>query len=245
MKNIRGIVLRAYDLRDSSRMLEVLTHEGRVSVLCKGARRAKSRSLNLTEPYIEADFNLQAGRDLFYLKDGVLVAARLELREKIERLALAAASCDLLRAVLVEQPEPHLYAFLQAMLDACVSAQPEQTSALFCAYTLKLASLLGYRPALTRCVICGTPVRAGIFDAAAGGMLCEDHAGVQKADTWRMTSEALAFLWKVMCTPFAEIEAENLLRERRMAQMTTRYFLYHTGISEPKSMELLKKLRYL
>lgn len=245
MKNIRGIVLRAYDLRDSSRILEILTHEGRISVLCKGIRRAKSRSLNLTEPYIEADFNLQAGRDLFYLKDGELVTARLDLREKMERLALAAASCDLLRAVLVEQPDPHLYEFLRAMLDACEQMQPERTSALFCAYIIKLVSLIGYRPVLTRCTVCGAPVRAGVFDGDAGGMLCENHSSVGSGDAWRLREEELAFLWKVMRTPLAEIDTENFQRERRMTRMVMCYFLYHTGISEPKSMELLKKLRYL
>ena len=56
-KSLQGIVLQAYDVRDSSRMIDLFTQErGKVSVLVRGAKRNKSRFLNLSAPYVEGHF---------------------------------------------------------------------------------------------------------------------------------------------------------------------------------------------
>ncbi|MDD7593327.1 MAG: DNA repair protein RecO [Peptoniphilaceae bacterium] len=247
-KNLEGIVLQSYPVRDSSRMVELFTRaKGRVSFMARGAKRDKSRFLNLSEPYVEGTFELVSGRSAYYIKNGVIENAHLGLRQSVGRLCVARFATEVLLGVLVDQPEEELYA-LYAMLLAVLEETPEERlSHVAAAYVLKLVSFAGFRPVLGRCAHCGKPVRLGegFWDAEAGGVVDADH----RAPTARRLSAAdhatlvryIREPLRAILTPYGSTEGDG----RRLLGLCFGYYGVHTGRSVVSSLHMMKRLSLL
>lgn len=247
IKQLEGVVLQSYAVRDSSRMVDVFTRErGRLSFMARGAKRDKSRFLNLTEPYVAGAFELVAGRNTYYIKNGTIENAHLGLRRSIGRLTVARFATEVLLGVLVDQPEEDLYALYCALLDVLEEAPEERLSHLAAAYVLKLTSVAGFRPLLGRCVRCGAPVTSGevYFEAEAGGVVDGRHRTRQSV---RLSDAEYATLARYILTPLRAILAPTSPEGDggRMLRLCFQYYGVHTGRHVVSSLHMMKRLRLI
>lgn len=245
-KNVEGLVLRAYNVKDSSRIVDLFAKgQGRLSFMARGARRDKSPSLNLTQPFVEGRFNLQPGRSIFYFKDGQIENAHLGLRKSIRHLSLTEFSVEALSALLFTDPDPILYDFMVTYLDVLEGAEEMALSRLMAAYLLKLVSFAGFRPGLSRCLDCGSPIsRPLVFDLHGGGTVCGDHdrRPGQRILSLEEYKELLIYISQPFQAICRESLAENADLYRKLARLCLAYFQIQTGCDRFKSLAMLQDL---
>lgn len=248
-KSLQGIVLQAYDVRDSSRMIDLFTLErGRVSVLVRGAKRNKSRFLNLSAPYVEGRFHLVFGRTTNYLKEGSITDAHLGLRRSLKQLTTARFGTEALLGVLMDGEERDLFLLFQAFLRAVEEGDPAQLSHGVGAFLLKLCSFSGFRPRVSTCVYGGEPIDGHnvFFDAEAGGMACSVHAPSVGAEA--LSAEEYAAIVHYLRLPLRAImnaRDDSSVDARHLAGVCFRYYVTHTGRHTLGTLSMMKELRLL
>lgn len=185
-----AIVLRVMDYSETSLIAWMFTREhGRVHVIAKGARRARSPFEGAIEPLVHGEL-------VFYRKkrgaDGLETAKEFDpidlntgIRKDLPRLYRGVYLAEL----LIELSEREVAS--PAAFEAAVTALRELArgdsldGALFRA-ELALLMEAGLAPCLESCTHCGRPadlVAAGEvhFSPAAGGLLCGEHAAPDPA----------------------------------------------------------------
>ena len=202
-----ALVLRAVDLGESDRVVQLLTPEtGRVAAIAKGARRSVKRfpgTLDL--------FNLLSVQ--IERKRGVAQLARLEhaklirtfhgLREDAGRFALGCYLLELLDRLAPEGGRrgdlAALFAFATDALGALDVLPPAPRLRVL--LELRLLAAVGLRPELASCVRCGRAIATprAQFWIAEGGSICESctqphEQGVPiHLGTLRALEQSLAF----------------------------------------------------
>ena len=174
----RSVVLQAFRYSDTSKILRLLTRDrGPMSVIARGALRARSRLSGLLEPFAEgsATFYLKSNRDLHTLSGFELIRERQALGIDLARFAGASVLCELVMRVAPRESDAGLFDFLVAALDDLLEVSEARVQGVAAARIWQLVALLGFGPSVTACVDCGRPPEAGRparFDLAAGGLRC-------------------------------------------------------------------------
>ena len=242
-----GIVLKTHALGDTSRIVVAYTRDrGMVRLVAKGARQAPSRFGFALEPLTRARFvfYLKPDRDLQLLSQADTLDPTGSRITDLVRLAHAQAATELIdRLVWGEEAHAELYDLLVQMLEAVPGARAAALPALTIAFSLQVASLLGYRPRLDACARCSAPLSAErLFSPAEGGLLCDRCAA--GGGTVTLSADALAGLTLLLTRPV--VEAGRYLEIRRAGEIlkAVEAFLRHhfQRFQGLKSLELLRTL---
>ena len=102
---IKGIVLRGVDTKESDKILTVLTPQGKMPVIAKGARGRKSRVTACTQLLAYSELTLSESRGWQYLNEGSTIELFTGVREDIVLLSLASYFAELTEAAAVENGE--------------------------------------------------------------------------------------------------------------------------------------------
>ena len=192
----RGIVLRYANYRDHDRMLTILSpNYGRVDALIRGCRRPKSALMPASELFVTGEFVLFLQNDHATLTSCQLDDTFYPLRMDPYRLTCASYMAALCAAAAQpgEDASP-LYALLLKGLYYLAYDQAADALDTTTAFLLLFADATGYRPRLSRCAHCRTPLdltNGAPFDIAAGGLCCPDCAS---RSTFCMTVDAIKWM---------------------------------------------------
>jgi DNA repair protein RecO (recombination protein O) len=181
-----AIVLRTIDYSETSLIVWCFTRElGRVHVIAKGARRARSPFEGALEPLVRGElvfYRKAKPEGLDIAKEFDLQDLHLRLRGDLDRLHRGLYVGELLTE-LSEQEVPAPEAF-DAAAEALARLSHEPRPALDLVLVrcqLRLLASAGLHPVLDRCARCGGPpfaegVDEAWFGPAQGGALCATHA---------------------------------------------------------------------
>ena len=191
-----GIVLRHANYRDHDRMLTILSpHYGRVDVLSRGCRRPKSALMPASELFVHGEFVCYQQNDHATLSSCQITDTFYPLRLDPYRLTCASYMTALCAAAVQPGEESAaLYALLLKglyYLSYEPEADPLETTT---AFLLLFADAIGYRPRLSRCAHCRTPLElenGAPFDVAAGGLCCPSCAS---RATYPMKKEEIVWM---------------------------------------------------
>jgi DNA repair protein RecO (recombination protein O) len=191
-----GIVIGRTNFGEADRIIRLLTPEhGKLSAVAKGVRKIKSRLGGHLELFADAQLSLATSRNL-----DVITSARLrwyphELTADYERVNLAYLFARLIDRTAQERtPQPELFSHLSEALRAVDSGGSGPLTELW--FKLRLLNLIGYRPELGQCLVCGTKTSPGYaFDPPRGGLVCTNDAS---AASGPMSIEAVK-LWRLLC----------------------------------------------
>ena len=190
----QGIVLRSIKLGEADRILSVLTqNHGRIRVVAKGVRKAKSRFGGRIDTFTHADLQMYPGRELDGITQAEIITRYPRLRSDYAAFTAAAAMAD---AVEKTTPERERNVRLFVLLRSGLAALEEGATdpgLLAYAFLAKAASLAGVHPLLKACADCGT----GGFVALSmesGGVVC---ASCTKRSDPRIDAE-VAEVWTAM-----------------------------------------------
>jgi DNA repair protein RecO (recombination protein O) len=208
-----AVVLRSMRYGEADRILHVYTPgRGRVGVIAKGARRARSRFGGRLEPFFRLKIELHEGRgELLTVTGAQTVDAYARLREDARALDAAARACDAVgRLFETSEPHPGVFNLLcrkLALLDAQAGggevpagAAPVAARAGALAFRLKLLLAAGLAPQLGACASCGEREHLVGFSGAAGGVVC----AACEAGSFALGEHAYRFMADAFAAPLHE-----------------------------------------
>jgi DNA repair protein RecO (recombination protein O) len=176
---VRGIVLRRKDSGESDRRLTLFSFElGKLDVVAKGARGAKSRLKGVSEPLSIATFTFAAGKKQRFVTQAQPESSYRGLRTDYDRIVYALAFAEAMSYVLpYEEPFPEAFELLERVLGV-LETHPKPKAALVWA-EVRLLELTGFMPSFGECVISGQPIQEAeaFLSPTAGGYLARDQAG--------------------------------------------------------------------
>ncbi|MGA7361968.1 MAG: DNA repair protein RecO [Candidatus Dormiibacterota bacterium] len=168
-----GIVLRRRTFAEADRILVIFTRDqGKLSVLARGARRAKARNAAGLDLLTRSELLLIPGRSMAVLAQARAVGLPWPGAD-IVRTACGGVLAELVDATLEEgHPDPELYQLISETRERMASPSFEARLELALS-SFQIAAMGGYLPELRRCAICGEELqdRDGGFLPAMGGMV--------------------------------------------------------------------------
>ena len=177
---VKGLVLRTVDLKESDRLLTIFTEEkGIVTALARGARSLKSRKMAATQQFCYSSFVLSEQADKYQIKECSVIESFFGIRNSIEGLALAAYIVEVLNYVGVEDKEVELLRLALNSLYA-ISSGKYSLDKIKAVFEMRSVSILGFMPEVVSCARCDTREGDFFFDIMGGAIEC--HACHRKAE---------------------------------------------------------------
>jgi len=169
-----GVVIRHSDFGEADRFLVIFTREiGKVKVIAKGIRKARSRKAGHVEPFTRANLQLAQGRDLFILTQAEAIDTYSALREDLILLGYASYVIELSdRSTSDEEENRSIFHLLTRTLNRLNRGDNPNLATRY--FEIRLLDYIGFRPKLFSCAKCDTEIRpeTQYFGAHLGGVLC-------------------------------------------------------------------------
>lgn len=178
---VKGLVIRTVDIKESDRLITVFTEEmGLVSALARGARSLKSRQMSSTMQFCYGSFVLCKRGEHYWVKEASLIESFFGIRNSIEGLALAAYIAEVLSDIAVAQAEKDLLRLSLNSLYA-ISERKHSLDKIKAAFEIRAASIIGFMPDVLSCSRCGEKLGNFYFKIMDGTLFC--YSCQQKANS--------------------------------------------------------------
>jgi DNA repair protein RecO (recombination protein O) len=178
-----AIVLRAYDLGESDRILTLYTPTfGKLRATAKGIRRITSRKAGHLDLFTRSNLLLATGRNLDIVTQAETIEHFRPMRDDLCRSSNGHYAAELIDAFAPERmANSLLYELLLSTLRRLAGADKLEMSVR--GFELHLLGLAGYRPQLFNCLHCNDTIKpvGNRFSAHMGGVLCPACAFVDRA----------------------------------------------------------------
>ena len=179
---VNGLVTRSYPSGDHDRLLHIMTEDrGRLSVMVKGGNSKRGGATSAcTQLFTYGNYELYSGNngDLYWLRGGSVLTSFYKLSEDLARMSLASYLCDVAsdltdKNVAVEETAELLRMLLNSLYTLDRGTKP--AALVKGVFELRAAAMMGYRPNLIGCDVCGTgyPDEA-YLDVMNGLFVCAD-----------------------------------------------------------------------
>jgi len=169
------ICIKRMDYAEADRIITALTPDhGKVRLLAKGVRKSTSRMAGHLELFSHAHAILARGRDLDIVTQATTVEPFRGIREDLVAISYAYHFGELVDAFLPDGDEHRsVFALLRDVLEV-LDAHTITPALAARQFELHFLDALGFRPQLTTCLVCKTPIEPDTngFSAALGGVLC-------------------------------------------------------------------------
>lgn len=178
-----GIVIHEQAYQESSKILRIFTRDrGKLSVLARGALRAKSQILALTQPMVEASYLFSQGRSFAYFHEGQLIHDHQVLKQDFRTMLAGTFLLEVVDKVVEgDQVNVKLYDLLAKTL---LFLEVGFSKTLLNAFLIKTLTFLGYRPILHKKTKITDNTR--YFDPKSGiieyGLKVWDGKSIEEAD---------------------------------------------------------------
>lgn len=169
-----AIVLKGRDYSEADRILILFTRElGKISAIAKSVRKPKSSLRAATQLFAYSRLSVLPGRGLATITQGETIDSLWSLREDLDKIAYASYFAELVDCILPEgKPQQKLFILLEAVYTLLDAVEDYELIARY--FELKLLAMLGYKPQLSACAVCGRSLTGGVFSLspAKGGIVC-------------------------------------------------------------------------
>ena len=198
-----GIVLRHTNLGEADRILTILTrNNGKIKAIAKGCRKPKSSLLSSSEVFVFSEFVMYKGTNFYHVSQAVTRQTFYNIRKDLLRLSYATYFAELAEAVSDEDISSERLFLLLAKALYYLSTVEIPMGLIHLSYQLKLMDISGYRPNLSRCVVCREAKEDyKRFSIDLGGVVCgqcsSDEETRRDGDSFRIsrgTIESFKFL---------------------------------------------------
>jgi len=156
----RATVLKKTKLGETDLIITLIATDGReLRAVAKGARKPGSRIGARVEPFTVLEGQFATGRNLDVISDVRTVTIHANLRDDYDKLLVASVAAEMLGIVAEQaQASEFLYEMSAMLFDVMDASSADKAPQLLIAWMLKLFAVLGYRPILEDCAICGRSV---------------------------------------------------------------------------------------
>lgn len=186
----KGIVLSRRDHREVDRWYSVFTPDkGKVEFLARGGHKPLAKLTPHLEMVAVVDLLLVYGRAYQTVAGVDRIQSFPHLYQHFSKLTLAQNALHLIDiGTRADESDPHIYQLLMdwlVFLNSERTFSSERSGFLLSAFSLKLLTLIGYRPELLLCLGCSSNIQSNQYSwhGLKGGVVC--HTCVRKDEkTW-------------------------------------------------------------
>ncbi|MEA1975613.1 MAG: DNA repair protein RecO, partial [Bacillota bacterium] len=169
----KAIIIKIRDFSENDLLIDLFTlKEGKITVIAKGAKNAKSKISVASNLFVYGEFDLFIGKKWNRINSLEIINSFYYIREDIEKLSYGSYFLELIQSTIVEKKsEKDLFVLLLKTLDYL---QFDKYIFLKVLFEFKLLCILGYTPELHNCTKCGGDLNNNIsFSVYHGGVLCQ------------------------------------------------------------------------
>lgn len=245
-----AIVLRSLKHSESSRIISFFTESsGRVSLLAKGARKAKNLVPMDTFSLMNIVYRRKASREIQLLTQAEQLNPHLGIRDNLNKMAVGFGVCELvLRMTEPDDPNPSIFQAMAETLEGLNSASANPGN-YFWFFQLRLLEALGFGLNLMTCLQCGTRIEDFLrgrvkFSFEGGGLICPKCKGeAGKAAVLKPESlKALQFVSRQGVDKLGRLKP-SLEAKKEIDRILTRYTGHHIeGMRKLHSRELISRV---
>jgi DNA repair protein RecO (recombination protein O) len=194
-----ALVIGSMRYKEADRIVTLYTRDrGRVGAIAKGVRRPKSKTGGRLEPFSLVRVSLHSGRGSLYTVVGVDTLRTFQaVRDQLFRMEEGARLFAAVRHLFpVEEGNvPAFNLLVRCLARLAESPDPATAAGVVLATRLKLLTLLGYAPEVSRCAGCGREEPLYGFSPGLGGVVCEACAntGLRRDGAEGTLGEAAGF----------------------------------------------------
>ncbi len=212
-KTAPGLVIREQSVGESDRLITVLTARyGLVRAFSRGAKKTKSKKLAATSLLAYSDFTFVKTRDAYSVEDALVREVFFELRNNVEKMALAQYFCELANEFCEEdfESEELLRLFLNALW--LLKGDKKMPRFIKAVTELRLMALSGYMPALVGCDNCGVYESEFMYFSPENGKIyCKECTPV--GENYCLSASVVQAMRYVSLSDFEKIFSFNLSDE--------------------------------
>ncbi|MDO5715397.1 MAG: DNA repair protein RecO [Tissierellia bacterium] len=221
-----GIVLSEMKYGDSSKIIRLFTKEkGKISIMAKGAFRAKSALLSVTQSFALSNYWLRKGQSFYYILSGELISSNFNIRKNYQSLIYASFLSELVeKSSLEEMKNEKIFELFNKTMT--LLNEEKDPLGLILAFELKYLTFLGYRPRLT--------VGQQNYFSFQEGVL-HDEQGQGRP----LTSEDVYYLQSLLYTSLDEKLSFDEKRKSYLHELFLQYIKYNLEINEFHSLKLI------
>jgi DNA repair protein RecO (recombination protein O) len=236
LENIKGLVLKSINYKESSKIIYVYTISGLRSVLIHGSNKLKNRYLNLSRVLNYIDIYV-SGKELVTFRDGDILNGYRDIANNLEKYTY---STHILELVYSFSSHQHDHEKLLNFLLKIFSKIEKETNYIpyLNMVELKLLFLLGVNPLFNQCVSCERTDNLK-FSVTEGGMCCPDHLkNPIKISEKGLFNLKYLYYFDLAKDKVLEIDDSNL---REVRNILDKYYEYHLN-TKTNSRKLLMGL---
>ncbi|MDO5445131.1 MAG: DNA repair protein RecO [Eubacteriales bacterium] len=209
---VNALVLREVKYKEADRILTLLTAErGIITAKARGALRKTSKTSAATQQLTYSEMTVFENNGRITVNEATVKEPFEGLRKDFEAFSLgcyfAEAAETLARSDI---PEPDI---LRLMLNSlyALSCGMYSHSHIKAAFELRLASILGYAPDLSKCAVCGKPDPDNpTIGISTGHLCCRECRNSDIGITDYLTPESLSAMRYIISAPPKQFLAFSL-----------------------------------
>lgn len=234
------IVLKTVNYKDYDKMLTLFAqNKGKISAQAKGSRKQTSPFLSCSQLFACGEYSFYQKGEKYFVSQCVIKKTFGRIMEDMDKFLLASFFAELTEKALMEnQSNTKLFSLLINTLYQ-VEKENFDFQGLFCYFGMKLLDILGYRPQIERCVVCGAQEELTHMSAKQGGAVCKNCAG-NVADAMVLGGQQHRVLGQMLKTTPIHMGEASWNCHGGLPQITMNFVNYYIGL-HLKSFQLLKE----
>ena len=203
------LVLKKTKLGEADIIVSLLSSEGKqIRAVAKGARKPGNKRFGArVEPFSLVALQLYPGKSLDNITELKLIETHSSCREVFEKTCTAALVAEFLEKFSRDgDVGEKVFELACAFFNKTSAMDANEAPALCAAFFIKAFTLLGFKPALKQCALCGVDVDEAIyFDISCGGVLCANCAPVPSSADSATQQNIISWLNYLLYSTFDEI----------------------------------------
>ncbi len=242
-------VLKEVKYKDNDKILHALTAKnGKIQVIARGCRKNKSPLINVAQIMSQSKCELYVGKDMHTINNGEQINSFYGIRNNLTAYLHATYILELLNYVSQEsEMESRIYNMTIKLFEILESIEEDavKITSLIAAFELKLISMLGYRPELKSCVICGDEIKKNssyFLNLQEGGVLCK-KCGLSHNKGFDITIDQIIMLITILSSKL-DNEIFKIEITDDIKSLIKRYLFFHIGKSNFTTLRMLDLYKF-
>ena len=170
-ESIEGIVVSEVSYSETSKIINILTKDGIIGCMAKGAKSLKSNLRLGTSKITMAKFYISKKEEKLSVLTGVdIICDFKNIKKDIVKISYATYIIDLAQQVMKHNIDSRIYEILVAALNKI--NEDFDASVITNILELKYLEYLGVMPIIDECAICGSKTSIATLSSSRGGYIC-------------------------------------------------------------------------
>lgn len=238
MKDIEGIVISEKPYSETSKLVRILTTEGIIDLLAKGARTLKSDLRVSTTKMTYGIFHMHYKENKLSTLNSVDIIDNFKnIKKDINKISYASYIMELAVDVIKQNINPNIFKILISSLKKI--DEGEDIELITNILEIKYLEYLGVMPVIDGCAVCGSKTSIATISSTRGGYICNNCLTNEKIVD-KKTIKLLRMLYYVNIDSIESINISNKIK-KELNDFIDEYYDFYTGLYL-KSKAFLKNL---